>query len=167
MGKKKILIVISILLSIFLSACGGGGEQITEPTATRAPQTLGTITWTGSKCTLDLNETQLHSGNISLELVNTTDGNIVFHLVRIGEGHTFEELVEHINQERQLAEEGEAALGLPTYAEEVSELLCLADVSITRVVSINPGTYAFVCSKDFEDVGERPFSLLGPIEVGE
>lgn len=167
MGKKYIRIVISILLSIFLSACGGGSGQTPKPTATRAPQTLGTITWTGSECTLDLNEIQLRSGNISIELVNTTDNNTVFNLVKIGEGHSFEELVEHINQERQLAEEGEPALGLPAYAEEVSDLLCLADVSITKVVTLNSGTYGFICSQDIENVGERPFSILGPIEVGE
>ena len=162
-------IAIGMMLGILVTACNvaGGGEPSPDTAPTRAPQRLGTITWTGSKCSLDRSGPALQSGNVSLELVNTTADNTVFALLKIGEGHTFDELDDHISQERQLAEEGESPLGLPEYAEEVSELLSLADVSITRIVTLDPGRYAIVCSRDYQRVGRRPFGLLGPIKVGE
>jgi len=168
MGRKPVWQSLSILLVLGFTACGtAAGEPSPQPTATEEPGVLGTITRTGSECNLDLAADPVRAGKVEITVVNDTDALTTVDMWRITEGHSFQEFAGHIAQERQLAENGELGQGAPAYVDDLQQFVILGGEADTRVKTLAPGTYGVVCYREFPEVGLRPYTLIGPIEVVE
>ena len=135
------------------------------PTATPEPRDIGTITQSTTECSLDLVEGPLSVGRAVITAVSETDDDLLFHLWRLVGEYTFEEFEAHIAEEKRLAEEGEPGLGPPTQVRDLNELTTPARSSEDVIVRFREiGTHAIVC---FDTEMNRPFALLGPLEVEE
>ena len=137
-----------------------------EPTATVGPTHIGTVTQSPSECTLDAVDGPISTGRVSFNAVNDTAVFAGFDMWRIAEGHSYEELAAAIQEARRNAEAGGAVISHPEYLSGLIQVQLQPGESKVMAGRVQPGTYAIVCIRMFEQVGEpRPFSILGPIEV--
>ena len=98
--------------------------------------------------------------------MNETDALAAFHMWRIADGYTYDQLAAHIVEERRLAEAGEPGLGHPFFVGDLIEIVLQARESGTMVGTVRSGTYGIVCIRMFQQTGKpRPFGVIGPVEV--
>jgi hypothetical protein len=151
-------------------ACGGGASPASPPeeASPSAPTPVGTLTVTDSGCTIEGVDGPIAPGRITFLAANETDRAAAFNIAAIEEGHSFDELVSHIDQEIGLAEAGDPALGHPSFAVPLFDVLLDAGGSGTLSGTISdPGTYGLTCARVYDEAGElRPAGALGPVEVG-
>lgn len=173
---------LALMLACFLGACAASPAvaPTTTPTApstaTRSPATspdmpeaIATLTLSQNDCTLRPDLAEMTAGAIRLLAVNETGAQAAFDMWRIGESGSFEELVAHVEEERRLADAGDAGLGHPSFASSLisSGILQAEESKVINGVT-QPGTYGIVCLRHFELVTDdpfRPFTVVGPIEV--
>lgn len=168
---------MKVSLSIFaiglmLSACAAPGPATSAPQATSSrppapsPAAIGTLTFTDTACTLDVTASPVRPGLLSLSVVNQTSSLIAADMSRIGEGHTYDEFTRDIETARKAAEAGEAVVHRPSYLLDFGPIQLGAGGSAPLISSGLPGTYAIVCLRMYDKLGEiRPFAFAGPLEV--
>jgi hypothetical protein len=166
----------AVVLVVMAGCASTGSEPSADPSeeatgasttgATPGPSTEGTIIVSDSGCAVEGIPSPLQAGSVALTIVNTTDGDVVGNMSRILEGGTFEQLTAHVRREIRRAEAGEPALGHPSYAPPSFDLFVDPGDSEVLMGEVTAGTYAIVCGRVYDEVGElRPSAVLGPYEV--
>lgn len=164
------LIAPMICLMLVAMGCSADGES-TATTAATSRAELGTLTITGTECSLDVVEGQISQGVLSMSVANDSSVPGAADVFMILEGYSFDELVAHVEEEARRAEAGEAVLGHPSsalarYASSGTGLLEAGESTAIEVDAEEPGDYAIVCVRYHEEANElRPFAVVGPFEV--
>jgi hypothetical protein len=141
------------------------GTLATEETSPDVT-TLGRIVVSNAGCIVEGIDGPLQAGPVALTIVNETDGVVVANMSRILDGGTYEQLAAHVQREVRRARAGKAGLGHPPYAAPSFDLLVDPGESDTLSGEVTAGTYAIVCGRVFDEVGElRPSAVVGPYEV--
>jgi len=125
----------------------------------------GTVTQSPTECTLELEDGPINAGRVRFTAVNETDGQILFDMWRLLEGHSFDEWTAATQQARLNAEAGGPHINAPPYLEDLTRIKLQPGETAPLVRTVQPATYGIVCLRPFPAVGMRPFALLGPIEI--
>jgi hypothetical protein len=158
---RRCAIVGLLLVSWTVTSCGDSGNGTSGNTTQDEPESAGTFTLARSRCGYEGRGT-------------TAEGLVVFELSSVGiadfdlwlleEGHAFEELVAHIDEERRRAEAGEAPLGHPTFASLVAETSTDTTGTTTLTTRLDPGTYGMACIRNDPATGgiwaAGPFTVM-------
>lgn len=164
-------VVLAVMLLVAVGCASSGSADSTEAAtgpeaATLEASASGTVVVSGSGCSVDGIGSTLSAGPVELTIVNETDGLVVANMTKILEGGTYEQLAAHVRKEIQRAEAGKVGLGHPAYAPPSFDLFVDPGESNALRGEVTAGTYAIVCGREFEEVGEvRPSAVFGPYEV--
>lgn len=174
------------VLALVMAGCQAGGRleaTATEATATEATATptpgastpgavvnLGIVTITADACTLEPDTpVSVEAGEVTVEARNETEFRAAFDLWRIDDDRTFEDLVAHVEAEREAASTGAPGIGHPGFVSgPISSGIVEAGAKKPMTGRITPGTWAVVCLSHFEAVTDDPFrpsAVLGPVSV--
>jgi hypothetical protein len=131
---------------------------------------IGTVTITEDECVAAL-DMELTTGQLMFTVSNETTDTAAAEVFRLRQGHGFEVMEAHVEEERELADAGEHFAGPPLgQAAFASPGSGLMEASESRVVVIDgsePGTYAIACFRHHPAVSDpvRLFAAIGPLEV--
>lgn len=173
-------LALAISLTVVMAACGGeSGELATTslpattagpttvattttapPGATAEPTSTGIVTLSDSGCQYN-GPTEIAVGQLRIELTNETTGQFDIHLWSLQDGHDYDELAAHIDEEGRRNEAGEPPLGHPSFATLVAEASAEAGSTSELVTDIGVGTYGMACI-----YFDQPGSLGGIWSVG-
>jgi hypothetical protein len=172
-------LVVAMLLPFAAVDCSSSSTLRGNPTAATStgspagttPETdeltpTGTITLTDEGCTIDGIESPLPDGPIAVTLINETGREAVANFSMIFPSRMYEQLADHIAREIRLAEKGQPGLGHPDYAPPAFDLFLDAGETGVLRGELSRGTWAIVCGRTYDEVGEvRPSGVFGPYEV--
>lgn len=135
-----------------------------------APADLGVVTLTDDACSLEPGPPILIvAGKVTLLAANETEFRGAFDLWRIDDDRTFDDLVAHVDAEREAAVSGAPGLGHPGFvSHQISSGVLWPDSTAPMTGWVTAGTWAIVCLGHFDAVTDdpfRPFAALGPITV--
>jgi hypothetical protein len=153
--------LLGILGAIVVAGCGqmstGTGSTATpHPSAVTpspTPLTIGTATLSGSECVSDF-PTRLPLGVVSITLVNRTEFTGRFILVRINDGHSYQELADYIKA---------GTPGRPPFITEYGFEDVPPNGSGAMAATIKEGTYGFHCG--YARDGKVTEFMRGPLEA--
>lgn len=187
-------LVVSVLVVAMLTAACGSEQRATTSTApmtstaavvtttvppatTGAPASsrpvdIGSVTITDSGCRLAIAE-ELAVGSLTITVRNETDAEAAAEVFMLKEGHLFDELVAHVEEEKRRADAGESFLGPPlasaTFASPGSGIVAGGENKSVEIDAGQDGIYVIYCFRHHENVAEpfRVFALLGPLRIGD
>jgi hypothetical protein len=152
---------------VLLVACSPVTDASRDVSTPLSPD-VGTasVTLSDAGCEL-VAPSEVAAGPFELAMSSETSGRFDVDLWRLSDGHDYEELAEHIAEERRRSQSGEAPLGHPGFATLVAEASAEEDSSGELQAQLEPGTYGLACIHFPTD--DRPGALwaAGPIEVSE
>jgi hypothetical protein len=136
----------------------------TEPGA----EVVGTVTFDGSTCSMEITADRIEPGFVLLRVVNDTEQRVMFDSWRLLEGYTFRAFEATIERDRRLAEKPGNQGTFPDQETEVSylgsDIIPANSSDIIAAQTHTPGRHAIVCLHLFE--GDfRPFGIAGPFVV--
>jgi hypothetical protein len=144
------------------------GQPSSSPTtAPEAAGPLGTVTFDGSTCSMQITADRIEPGVVVFEAVNASDQRVMFDSWRLSEGFTFRAFAKEIERERRTTETGEPGYSFPG-EDKVTYLgsqVISSNNSSFIAETMSPGRHAIVCHKPYEGKGFRPFGIAGPIVV--
>jgi hypothetical protein len=152
-------------------------EPPTVNPAEPGSETVGTVTFDGSTCSLEITADRIEPGFVSFRVVNASDQRVMFDSWRLLDGYTFRAFETAVERTGRLAEAGKpypTPGPFPDQETEVSYLgsdIIPANSSETIVPQMHtPGPHAIACLRRFEGAhrslrGFQPFGLAGPIVV--
>jgi hypothetical protein len=153
----------------------GAGEPIGEPssvsTAPDGAAPVGTVTFDGSTCSVQLTADPIESGVVVLDIVNATSERVMFDMWRILDVYSFEEFetaIDRLRRRQEAGKEGSFPEGESGPGQQVVYLssdIMRANGSGRIVSSMSEGPHAIVCLKQYEGLGLRPAGIAGPIGV--
>ena len=161
---------VVVIAVVAVRAGDDSAEQVPldQPSSsTKAPgaEPIGTVTFDGSTCSLEITADRVEPGVVLFDAVNATEDRAMFDTYRLLDGYTVRAFAATIERDRQRAE----PWTFPS-EREVSYLSSEeipADSSKIVVATWSPGTHAIVCMEPYE--GEvmdfRPFGVVGPIDA--
>ena len=172
-GFVAALLAVAALFAVRIA--GGTNEQMPlspGPSSTAAPEAaalVGTVTFDGKTCSLELTGDPIAPGAVVFEVVNATDQLVMFDSYQLSEGYTFPTFAAAVEHLRRTAEKGEQGSGFPEVNQEAiylgSELVSANDSGLVALTAAS-GRYAIVCLTRFEGVGMEPSGIVGPIRFG-
>jgi hypothetical protein len=125
-----------------LAACGQNQATSLPTTSSTAP--LGVFSLSDSGCSYEGKATvSSESGTIRLSNKSGTEAH--FDFFKLNQGHSYLELVAHIEEAERRRVAGEAELGHPTFATFSSSTTVTAQGSVTLPIPKSAGTYGMVC----------------------
>jgi hypothetical protein len=159
---------------IVLALVIGPGDSVTTP-ADDAPtenppvaqaEVVGTVTFDGSTCSMEITADRIEWGAVLFEAVNASDQRVMFDSWQLLDGYTVRAFEATIERDRSRAE----PWIFPDQEREVSYLgseLIPANSSGSVVTTMSPGSHAIVCMERYEgeEMNFRPFGVVGPIIV--
>lgn len=163
-------LVVLLSLTVLASSCSGAdspGNGAGDPSpGANGPQAVGRFVLSESGCRYEGPDT-VDAGEISLSIVSELDAAAWFDLWQLDEGHTYSELVAHIDEEQQRAEAGEPGLGHPPFATLVAEGEADPRAEATITLEAAAGEYGMACIGIDPDT-ETPSSIsaAGPFVAG-
>lgn len=163
---------VSAIVLALLAACGTTGSTTTpapsgSPPATASPSAAPiqlSVTLDDTGCTLE-GDSELPAGPVEVELHNATDGQFDLDLWRLQEGHGYDELVAHIDEEMRRVESGEPPLGHPPFADLVAESTAAIGTDGALRTDLETGIYGFACIYFPSADVLGAFRSAGPLEV--
>ena len=172
--------LVAVIAVVALRAGGGTGERVpvgqpssstTTTSGNEAP--VGTVTFDGSTCSMEITADGIEPGVVVFDVVNATDRKAMFDTWQLVNGYSFEEFATAIERLRRLEEDGKIPRGgfpegEPTKEQQVRYLdseLIPANSSGSIVTSTISGTHAIVCMKPYQGLGLQPSAIVGPIVV--
>jgi hypothetical protein len=187
-GKK--VGAFAVAAAIGLAACSGPGgaapvDNATTP-ADEAPTVdpaeaeagaVGTVTFDGSTCSLEITADRIERGFVSFRVVNASDQRVMFDSWRLLDGYTFRAFETAVERTGRLAEAGKPYPTPGPFPDQETEVSYLgSDVIPANSSEIivpqmhTPGPHAIACLRRFEGAhrslrGFQPFGLAGPIVV--
>ncbi len=140
-------------------------------------QVVGTVTFDGSTCSVEITADRIEPGFVVLDVVNASDQRVMFDSWHILEGYTFRAFDTAVERVRRLAEAGKPYPSKGPFPDQETEVRYLgsdvipansSEIIVTRMSS--PGTHAIVCMRRFEGAhrslrGFQPSGIAGPIVV--
>lgn len=189
-NRNKKVGAFAVAAAICLAACSGPGdagpvENATTP-ADEAPtvnsaeagaEAVGTVTFDGSTCSMEITADRIEPGVVSFEVVNGSEQSVMFDSWQILEGYTFRQFETAVERARRLAEAGKPypSQGGPFPDQETEVQYLQSDVvpangSGSIVTTMSPGPHAIACLQRFEGAhgsfrGRQPYGIAGPIVV--
>jgi hypothetical protein len=145
-----------------------------SPSPTTAPEIagpVGTVTFDGSTCSMQITADRIEPGVVLFEVVNATEQRAMFDSWQLLEGYTFRAFETTVERDHRRAEEGKPGHGFPGEGEVtyLQSDVIPANTSGSIVTTMSPGRHAIVCLKLYEgepqDSRFRPFGIVGPIVV--
>jgi hypothetical protein len=148
-----------------------GAEAPTVNPAEPEAGPVGTVTFDGSTCSMEITADRIEPGPLGFvpfRVVNATEKRVMFDSWRLLDGYTVRAFEATIERDRRLAEKPGNQGVFPDQEREVSYLgsdvipANSSDIIVPQMST--PGHYAIVCLQPFE--GDfRPFGVVGPIVV--
>jgi hypothetical protein len=158
-----------------------GSNPTTEaPTAPEAAAPVGTVTFDGSTCSLEITADRIEPGPlgyVTFRVVNASDQRVMFDSWRLLDGYTFRAFETAVERTGRLAEAGKPYPNEGPFPDRETEVSYLGSevIPANRSGSIvtrmsSPGPHAIACLQRFEGAhrslrGFQPFGLAGPIVV--
>jgi hypothetical protein len=143
------------------------GQPPRSPTAPGDAAPVGTVTFDGSTCSMEITADRIELGFVLFEVVNASEQAAMFDSWRLLEGYTVRAFEATIERDRRLAEKPGDQGAFPSEREVSylgSEIIPANSSDIIVPQMSTPGTHAIVCLQPFE--GDfRPFGIAGPIVV--
>jgi hypothetical protein len=128
-GIRTVLTAVVLLLS---SACATNGDQ------------RATVRFSGTGCAY-AGPADIPAGEVTIRAVNNTSIQFDIDLWLLDEGHTYQELATHMEEQARLEGE-EPGLGHPTFATWVAHTTAYPEGSDELTIPLlRPGTYGFAC----------------------
>jgi hypothetical protein len=163
-----VIAVVAVRAGVDSDANGVPLGQPSPTTAPEAPATVGTVTFDGSTCSMEITADRIGPGVVVFEVVNATEQRAVFESYRLLEGFTFRAFETAIERGRRIAEAGNPGGHYFPSEDEVKYLgsqVISANNSGFIAETMSPGRHAIVCLKPYEGVGIRPWGIVGPFVV--
>lgn len=135
------------------------GAEDAEPTVDSEDRPAGRFVLSRSGCRYEGPPT-VAVGQASFNLVSKTNVAAQFDLWQMNDGHTYAELVAHLDEEQRRLEAGEPSLGHPTFASLVASTPVDPREEGTVTIDATAGEYGMACIRLDEDNGG--FSSAGP-----
>jgi hypothetical protein len=158
------VVFASLLLSVACSTQNQAGASA-SPSPSPTLLTLGKLTVSQDVCSLDA-VAPFASGGITFLAINKSNVSTFFHVFRLADGHTFSEVLAHVEEERRLADAGAPSLGPPGYLSWWANILLKPGETSTPEVIFARGTYVIVCTEGAPGVQElRVIGAAGPLVV--
>jgi hypothetical protein len=176
------------LMAVACSSGTGDGQGATTP-AGEAPtvnpaeaeaEAVGTVTFDGSTCSLEITADRIEPGPlgyVTFRVVNASDQRVMFDSWRLLDGYTFRAFETAVERTGRLAEAGKPYPNEGPFPDQETEVSYLGSevIPANRSGSIvtrmsSPGPHAIACLQRFEGAhrslrGFQPFGLAGPIVV--
>ena len=176
-GAFAVVLVIALVGAACDSGTSSGGDvgpTDSEPSAVNpatAPGTtepVGSVTFDGSTCSMEITADRIESGAVLFDVVNATEKRVMIDSYQLLEGYAVRSFAAIIERDRRPPP---PTVGLfPDQETEVRYLgsdVIPANSSEIIVTTMSPGKHAIVCMQPYE--GEvmdfRPFGVAGPIPV--
>ena len=159
---------------VVLALVIGPGDSATTP-ADDAPtvnppvaqaEVVGTVTFDGSTCSMEITADRIESGAVIFEVINATDHRAMFDSWQLLDGYTVREFEATIERDRRIFEAGKPGGVFPDQEKEVSyqgSQLVAANGSGVLVSSMFSGRHAIVCLQPLDR--PSPFGVVGPIVI--
>ena len=173
-GVYGLLAALVVVIAVLAVRAGGNpaervpiGQPSSSPTAPGAAAPVGTVTFDGSTCSMEITADRIEPGFVLFEVVNAFEQRAMFDSWRLLEGYTVRAFEATIERDRWLAEEPGNRGAFPSEREISylgSDVIPANSSDIIVPQMYTPGTHAIVCLRPFE--GDfRPFGIAGPIVV--
>lgn len=130
-----------------------------------AEASVGTVTFDGSSCSMEITADRVEPGAVLYEIVNATDERAMFDSYQVLDGYSVQAFAAVIERDRRRAEPSI----FPDMEREVSYLsseVISGHSSGSVVTTMLPGRHAIVCMERYEGEGNmnfRPVGVAGPI----
>jgi hypothetical protein len=156
---------MAALCLLLCSACGGDGNA-TPQTSGKVAQ-AGTFTLTESDCQF-VATGPVAPGSLSARVTNNTADRAHFDFWKLNAGHTYAELLAHINEEGRRLRSQLPPLGQPEFASLVRSVPVEKQASAVLTANAAAGTYGMACIR-WKLAEEGPLDMYpaGPLMVGE
>lgn len=165
-------LVIMLGLTVLVGSCTNadspenGSDEPRAGATGSEPQAVGRFVLSGSGCRYEGPDT-VDVGRISLSIASEMDAPADFDLWQMDEGHTYSELVAHIDEEQRRFEAGEPGLGPPTFATLVAQGRADPSEEATITIEAAAGEYGMACIGIVPDQGTpASISAAGPFVAG-
>jgi hypothetical protein len=161
--KAALLALVVLVVAV---ACGGGstaGSPSSSPSPSASPVQIGPLVLKATGCSWQ-GPAQAKAGEVSIQMVNQTQGGFQLDFWLLDKDHAYEELVAHIKEEQRRVAAHEPPLGHPTFASLIGSWSADAGQNRNAQASLSAGTYGFVC---IPLSGQEPTGiyLAGPLKV--
>lgn len=152
------------------------GQRPSSPTVSGAAAPVGTVTFDGSTCSIEMTADQIEPGVVLFAAVNASDQSVMFDSWQILDGYTVRAFERAVERVRRLAETGQPYPTNGPFPDQETEVRYLqsdvlpANSSETIVTTLSSGPHAIACLQRFEGAhrslrGRQPAGLAGPIDV--
>jgi hypothetical protein len=139
--------------------------QPSSSTPVPGTEPIGTVTFDGSTCSIEITADRIETGLVILEVDNATGRPVMFDLYQLSEGYAVRAFAATIERDRRRAEP--SFFPSETEVRYLSSDIIPANSSGHVIQHMLPGKHAIVCMEPYE--GEvmdfRPFAIVGPIVV--
>jgi len=172
-GAFAVAAAIGLVAAVLILVNRPGGNATTPadevPTVNPAEAeagAVGTVTFDGSTCSMEITADRIEPGVVLFELVNATEKREMFDSYQLSEGYSLRAFAAAIERGRRQAEDGKPLHFFPG-KREVSYLgneVIPANSSGSVVTTMSPGRHAIVCMDQYGGPG-LPFGVVGPIVV--
>ena len=155
-----------VVLCLLLSSACGGAVNATPATTGKVPE-AGTFTLTDSGCQYDATA-RVASGSFSARVANNTADRAHFDLWKLNAGHSYAELLAHVNEEGRRLRLQQPQLGHPEFASLVRSVPVDAQASGVLTADAGAGIYGMACIR-WKLAEEGPLDMYpaGPLMVGQ
>ena len=170
---------------VVLALVIGPGDSATTPAGEAPPvnpsveqaEVVGTVTFDGSTCSMEITADPIESGAVLFEAVNASDQRVMFDSWQLLDGYTFQEFDTAVERVRQLAEAGNPYPSNGPFPDQETEVRYLGSEvipanssgSIVTTMS-SPGPHAIACLQRFDNAhrslrGFQVSGIAGPIVI--
>jgi hypothetical protein len=139
-------------------------------------EAVGTVTFDGSTCSMEITADRIEPGAVVFEVVNAANQRVMFDSWQLLEGYTFRAFEAAVERVRRLAEAGKPYPSQGPFPDQETEVRYLgsevipANSSGSIVTTMSSGPHAIACLQRFEGAhrslrGFEPSGIAGPIVV--
>ena len=157
------------------SATSPANEAPTVNPADAAEGAVGTVTFDGSTCSMEITADRVEPGTVLFEAINASEQRVMLDSWQLLDGYAFRTFETYIERSRRSAENGQLELGFPEASGSGRQVAYLgsdvipANSSGTFVATMSSGRHAITCLQPYEVKPGRsrmlPFGIVGPIDV--
>jgi hypothetical protein len=146
------------------------GEPSSPITAPEAAAPVGTVTFDGSTCSMEITADRIEPGVVIFDAVNASDERVMFDSWQLLEGYTVRAFTAKIERDQRLAQRpgNKGAFPSETEVRYLGSDVIPANGSGSIVATMSPGPHAITCLYRYEGAGafSRPVGVVGPITIG-
>lgn len=178
LGAIGIAAAIAVAMVVLILVNRPGEKATTVPAnepsiATTAPEAaapVGTVTFDGSTCSMEITADRIEPGVVLFDAVNSSDERVMFDSWELLDGYTVQAFAAKIEREQRLAERpgNKGTFPSETEVQYLGSQIVRAHYHVTLTKTMSPGVHAITCLTRYEGRGAdfRPIGVAGPIAVG-